>query len=128
MNPLIGAHVSIAGGVSKAPERGAAFGCTAIQVFTKSPNQWQSKPLGNAECQAFKDEMTRHSLRAVAAHDAYLINLASPEPPLLKRSREAFLAEVERCETLDVPRLVFHPGAHKGMGEDHGIRNIVESL
>lgn len=128
MKPLIGAHVSIAGGVSKAPERGAAFGCTALQVFTKSPNQWQSKPLDDAECDAFKENMRKFRIRTVAAHDAYLINLASPDKAVWKRSLDAFIDEMKRCEQLGIRDLVMHPGSHLGSGEKKGIAKVAKAL
>lgn len=125
---LIGAHVSIAGGISKAPERGAVHGCTALQVFTKSPNQWNAPPLTEAECLAFRENMQRFAIRSVAAHDAYLINLASPEPELWKRSVEAFALEMDRCARLGIDALVMHPGSHRDSGEPAGIRKVARAL
>lgn len=126
--PLIGAHVSIAGGVSKAPDRGAANGCTAIQIFTKSPNQWASSPLTDEECDAFKARWKATGLKSVMAHDAYLINLASPDARLWKRSIKAFEEEMNRCARLGVPALVMHPGSHMGRGEKTGLERVVKAL
>ncbi|MBU0756212.1 MAG: deoxyribonuclease IV [Planctomycetes bacterium] len=126
--PLIGAHVSIAGGISKAPDRGAAHGCTAIQVFTKSPNQWRAAPLENEEYAAFKERWKATGMRAVVAHDAYLINLASPDAALWKRSLKAFIEEMNRCALLGIPALVMHPGSHGGQGEPVGLRRVAQAL
>lgn len=126
--PLIGAHVSIAGGVSKAPERAAAHGCTAFQVFTKSPNQWRSAPLPPAECRAFRANLDRFGLRAVVAHDIYLINLASPDDAVWRRSKDAFRDEMDRCAKLGIGALVMHPGSHLGAGEEAGLDRVAAAL
>ena len=126
--PLIGAHVSIAGGVSKAPARGAAEGCTVIQVFTKAPGRWEAPPLEPAECRAFREACRQHRIVHAAAHDAYLINLASPQSTLRRRSLDAFLDEMERCACLGIRDLVMHPGAHMGAGEKQGLRRTAEAL
>lgn len=107
---FLGAHVSTAGGVRHAPARGAAIGATAIQVFTKVPNQWREPSMPGDEVPAFRDAVERHGIQAVVAHDSYLINLASPDPTLFSRSLAAFTAELERCRVLGIPWLVTHPG------------------
>jgi deoxyribonuclease-4 len=124
---LLGAHMSIAGGVSKAIERGEAVGCTAIQIFTKNASQWKAPSLTREEVVKFKAERGRTGI-LVVAHDAYLINLASPDGNLLAKSRAAFREEMERAEALDIPYLVMHPGAHTGAGEDAGLRLMAESF
>lgn len=125
---LIGAHVSTAGGISKAPERGARHGCRAIQIFTKPPSRWKAPTLTDAECDAFRAALKRFDIGAVTSHDAYLTNLASPESALWKRSKSAFKSEVERCARLGIPSLVMHPGSHKGAGEAAGIRRVAQAL
>ena len=107
---LLGAHVSTAGGLRRAPARGADIGANAIQVFTKTPNQWREPVLDPAEATAFRDELDRHGIAAVVAHDSYLINLASPDAALRRRSITAFTAEFERCRLAGIPWLVTHPG------------------
>lgn len=107
---LLGAHVSVAGGISRAPGRGARIGATAIQVFTKSPTQWRERSVTTAAAQSFAFERRRCGIRAVVAHDCYLINLASPDPALRARSVAAFSAELARCAQLRIPYLVSHPG------------------
>lgn len=107
---LLGAHVSAAGGIERAPGRGAAIGATAIQVFTKTPNQWRERRIRPRQAAQFREALAVHGLRAVVAHDAYLINLASPDPRLRARSMRAFRAELERCRRLGIDYLVTHPG------------------
>ncbi len=106
----LGAHVSTQGGVQTAPRRGVEIGATAIQVFTKTPNQWR-EPSVNAETRiAFRQEYQRAGLNGVTSHDSYLINLASPDRTLSARSAESFIAELERCKALGIPYVVSHPG------------------
>jgi deoxyribonuclease-4 len=107
---LLGAHVSVRGGVDTAPARGVAIGATAIQVFTKTPNQWREPALSAETCAAFRRAVAESGLRGVVSHDSYLINLASPDPLVSLRSIGAFTAELERCKALGIRYLVSHPG------------------
>jgi len=112
--PLIGAHVSIAGGISKAPDRGAEHGCTAIQVFTKSPNQWRAAPLTDEECEAFQSRWKAVGLRSVVAHDAYLIGvyyLDQLGEDAVRKSLEEFRRAAEIAPD--------YAPAHAGMAEAH---------
>lgn len=120
--------MSIAGGVFNAFGHGEAFDCDTIQIFVKSSNQWKAKPLTDEEVQKFREEQKRTDIEPVVAHDSYLINLGSPDPALLVKSRKAFLVEMERCEKLGIPYLVTHPGSHIGAGEEAGINKIAESI
>jgi len=107
---VLGAHVSTAGGVALAPARGTAIGATAIQVFTKTPNQWREPALTAAQAARFRAELAASGLVAVVSHDSYLINLASPDEALRERSAAAFKAELTRCLALGIPWVVSHPG------------------
>jgi len=125
---LLGAHMSIAGGVFNAFAQGEESGCTTIQIFTKSSNQWRAKELTDEEVEKYHSEQKRTGIDPVIAHDSYLINLGSPDKALIKKSREAFLVEMQRCEILKIPYLVTHPGSHLGKGEEWGIKRIAQSL
>lgn len=125
---LLGAHMSIAGGAFNAFLHGEKSGCTTIQIFTKSSNQWRAKELSDEEVEKFHSEQKRTGINPVIAHDSYLINLGSPDKTLLEKSRGAFLVEMERCERLKIPHLVTHPGSHIDKGEDWGIKRIAESI
>lgn len=125
---LLGAHMSVAGGVYTAAERGEELGCTAIQIFTKNANRWEAKPLTNEDISKYKEEMAKTSITNVVAHNSYLINLCSPDKELIKKSRNACLIELERCEALGIPALVTHPGSHMGSGEETGVKGIAASL
>jgi deoxyribonuclease-4 len=125
---LIGAHVPITGGLHHAPATGRAVGAEAIQVFTRNQVQWSARPLADAEVEAFRDALRTSGVRAVLAHGSYLVNLASPLPEFLEKSRRTFLAEIERCHRLGIPYFAFHPGAHMGAGADEGVRAVARSL
>jgi len=107
---LLGAHVSTQGGVAQAPARGNAIGATAIQVFTKTPNQWREPNPKDADVAAFRTSLAGSGIRAVVSHDSYLINLASPDEALRAKSMRAFTGELERCRALGIPWVVSHPG------------------
>jgi len=125
---LLGAHMSIAGGAYNALLDGEKVGCTTIQIFTKSSNQWRAKPLSDEELERYHAEQKRTGIKPVVAHDSYLINLGSPDEALWKKSLEAFLHELERCEKMKIPCLVTHPGSHVGQGEEWGIRRIADAI
>jgi deoxyribonuclease-4 len=107
---LLGAHVSVQGGVQTAPLRGKMIGATAIQVFTKTPSQWREPEISAETCDAFRKEYERHKILSIVAHDSYLINLASPDRTLSARSEASFRAELRRCAAFGIPLLVSHPG------------------
>src|SRR5438034_739393 len=107
---LLGAHVSTQGGVALGPARGKAIGATAIQVFTKTPNQWREPVVRDADIAAFRSSFAASGIRAVVSHDSYLINLASPDEALRAKSIRAFTGELERCRALGISWVVSHPG------------------
>jgi len=124
----LGAHVSVAGGLAKAPARGRSIGADVIQIFTRNQVQWRARGVGRAEAQEFRAAMAGSGLTLAVSHGSYLVNLASPERETLQRSRRAFVGELRRCAALGIPYLVFHPGAHMGAGTEAGIRRIATSL
>lgn len=128
MTPPLGAHVSIAGGMDKAIERGADLACDAIQVFVKNASQWVGKPLSAADIDSFRSAHDASDIGPLVAHSTYLINLAATKPENLSKSRKALADELERCHQLGIPGLVVHPGAHLGAGIEAGIELIAESL
>ena len=120
----LGAHVSAAGGTPNAPGRAEAIGARVLQLFTKQPNRWAEPTLSAAVGDAFAAERRAHGIRIVVSHDSYLINLASPDPALWKRSVASFEAELGRCTVLGVDLLVTHPGnATDGDPEEGILRN-----
>ncbi|PLX92990.1 MAG: deoxyribonuclease IV [Desulfuromonas sp.] len=126
--PLIGAHVSIAGGLDRAFARGEEVGCSAIQIFTKNASQWRAKPISAADAAAFQAAWEQSSIGPVIAHDSYLINLATSDDAKWVKSKEAFLDELQRCDQLGVPELVMHPGSHLGNGEEAGLQRVADAF
>ncbi|MCK4538826.1 MAG: deoxyribonuclease IV [Candidatus Krumholzibacteria bacterium] len=124
----LGAHMSIAGGIHLALERGRSIGCNAVQLFVKSSNQWKARPLPAEEISLFHEKAREYRSGFIMGHSSYLINIASPDAELLEKSRKALAIEIERCETLSIPWLVLHPGSHRGAGTEAGIRTVAESL
>jgi deoxyribonuclease IV len=124
---LLGAHVSIAGGTHNAPPRAKAIGATALQIFTKQANRWAERECLDEECAAFSAALAETDVSATAAHDSYLINLASPDPVLRARSLESFVAELRRSAALGLQYLVSHPGNYIDDRES-GIARNAESI
>src|SRR5437016_14619843 len=126
--PLFGAQMSVAGGLHNAVAASVALGCGTVQIFTKNANQWSGKPLGDEEVRTFRRAVAGAGLRFPTAHDSYLINLASPDEQLYRKSIQALIDEMERAEALGLSYLVTHPGAHTGSGEEAGLARIVVGL
>lgn len=111
-----GAHVSASGGVENAPINAAAIGANAFALFTKNQRQWVAPPLTPGTIAAFRENCEKGGFTPsqILPHDSYLINLGSPDPDGLAKSRAAFFDEMQRCEQLGLDRLNFHPGSHLG--------------
>ncbi len=125
---LLGAHMSIRGGVSTAIERARSIDCTAMQIFVKNNMQWFARPLRREEIRAFLDHVQRGELLSIFAHANYLINLAAMNPQFHANSIRALSEELIRADQLGLPFLVLHPGAHLGAGEEAGLEKVVESI
>jgi deoxyribonuclease-4 len=122
---LLGAHEAIAGGVSRAFARAEADGADCLQIFTRNARGWAAKPLEEEEVRAFRSE-ARRTGKPVAAHSSYLINCASADREIRARSWQALADELDRCERLGIPALIFHPGAHED--EEEGTRLVGEAM
>lgn len=124
----LGAHVSTAGGVVNAPGRAAALNARVLQLFTKQPGRWAERAFDEETRTAFAAAVQEHGIDVLAAHDAYLINLASPDPFLLARSFEAFRGELERAAALGLQFLITHPGNTMGEPVDRAIARNAEAI
>ena len=125
---ILGAHQSIAGGYYKAVERAHLLGCDCVQLFTKNASQWAPKTVAPEDARLFRKSLHDLGVTHPIAHDSYLINLASPDARLWKKSVEALAAELERAEALDIPYVVTHPGAFTSETEEAGLRNVIRAL
>jgi len=127
----IGAHVSAAGGVENSPGRANEIGATGFALFTKNQRRWKAKPLSEKNITGFKEQCLKFDfpMEAIMPHDSYLINLGHPEKEGLKKSRDAFFDELQRCEQLGIQKLNFHPGSHLNKhSEEDCIAVIAESI
>jgi deoxyribonuclease-4 len=125
---LLGAHMSIGGGVHAAIERACSIRCTAMQIFVKNNMQWFARPLAVNEIRAFVEHTRRAEIESVFAHANYLINLAAINPQFHANSMRALEEELTRADQLELPFLVLHPGAHLGAGEEAGLKKVVLSI
>ena len=126
--PILGAHISISGGIHLAPQRAKALGCDSMQIFCKNQRMWRTSPLDEEDILDFQKNCETEKIKKICVHTSYLINLGSPDEEKLRKSREAFLIELLRTKALHIPFLIFHPGSHMGDGEDRCLRRIAESL
>jgi deoxyribonuclease IV len=126
--PLLGAHMSIAGGYYKAADLARAAGCDVVQLFTKNNNQWRARPISDQEAAQFRDVLAERNIAHPLSHASYLINLGSPDPLLWQKSVDGMVVELERAELLGIPFVVVHPGASVAASEAEGIANIGRAL
>lgn len=124
----LGAHFSIAKGIHNALLEAAAYGCNALQLFTKNANTWKERTLSADEIEKFEAVRAETGIHYIASHTSYLINLASPDKEIRTMSREALRQELIRSSQLHIPYVVLHPGSHVGSGERKGIFRIAESV
>ena len=125
---LLGAHMSIAGGIEKSITRGESIGCTAIQIFTKSNRQWHSKEITDENAQIFKATYKNSSIKSIIVHASYLINLGSESQLINQKSIKALLRELDNCKKLDLPYLVLHPGNRQNTPEKDSLKKIADSI
>lgn len=125
---LLGAHMSIAGEISLAIDRGESIGCTAIQIFTKSNRQWHAKTITSDQAASFKKAYQDSSIQSVIVHAAYLINIGSPDQETEKKSIHALEIEINRCTDLGIPYIVLHPGSHSNTDEESCLARISANI
>ncbi len=126
--PLLGAHMSIAGGYYKAVEEARRCGCDVVQLFTKNNNQWRAKPITQAEAAQFQEALAELRIAHPVSHSSYLINLASPDEALWQKSVESMIVELERAAQLGIAHVVVHPGSHTTASEDEGLANVARAI
>jgi deoxyribonuclease-4 len=124
----IGAHMSVAGGVSKAVDRAVVHGCEALQIFTKNGSQWRGKPLDQDEVRRFRRRVDETGVAPVVSHASYLINLATTFPVLREQSLAAFGDELDRAEALGLLGVVIHPGTCTAGSDEDALRLIGEGI
>ena len=126
--PRFGVHASIAKGFEQALVEGERLDCQSLQIFSKTASQWKGKIIDPEVAKKFRKAKEKMGIAPIAAHNSYLINLASPNDELWIKSKAALRDELERADLLGLDFLVVHPGAHVGTGEATGLRRIAEGL
>jgi deoxyribonuclease-4 len=126
--PLLGAHMSVAGGLPRAVERAVAHRCDALQIFAKNANQWRGRDIPRSEIREFRGRVKAAGIGPVVSHASYLINLASTSPTLRQQSLEAMGDEIDRAEALGLLGVVLHPGAYTVGSEAEGLTLIAGAL
>ena len=124
----IGAHMSVAGGVSKAVDRALIHGCEALQIFSKNASRWQAPPLERSEIREFRRRVEAAGITPVVAHASYLINLATPVPALRDLSIAALVDELDRAHALGLLGVVLHPGTCTGGTVDDALRLVAGAV
>lgn len=124
----LGVHVSIAGRLSQAVERAEALGCTAMQIFSRSPRGWAAPDMDASEVKRFRELRDKADIRPLAVHASYLINLASSQPSLFERSVAALAQELDRADLLGAEYLVVHVGSCGGESPETGVGRVVKAL
>jgi len=125
---LLGAHMSIAGGLEKSIERGESINCTTIQIFTKSNRQWNARPLTSEEINLFKNKAASSQINPIVAHTSYLINIGAYKKETYEKSKLSLTQELLRCQKLGIPYLVLHPGAYTNGTKKNSLETIARTL
>lgn len=126
--PIIGAHVSAAGGLYKAFENAKAIGARAIQIFGASPRQWVGKFPEHDVIEQFKTEYKASNISCVFLHAPYLANLASPNPFVVKQSIASLVLHLKIAEAIGAQGLIFHPGSGKGMENKKALKQVSDNM
>jgi len=124
----VGVHVSIAGKIYEAIDRAEELGCDTIQIFSRNPRGWQIKALERKDADEFKKRKDKANIFPVLVHIPYLINLATPDSALAKKSIAAYIEDLKRADMLGAEYFVTHLGSHVGSGEEKGIKNFSERM
>ena len=125
---LFGAHVSSAGGISKAIDRIEEIGGNAVQVFTQSPRMWKPTAHTKEELARFRKRRREARVRHVACHALYLVNLASRDREIRSKSFDALVATLETARSIRADAVVFHVGSHLGYGFEDAVKTVTPAL
>lgn len=125
----LGVHVSISGGISNSVDNAVKIGCTAFQIFTRSPRQWNTKELTSNETDMYKKKLGTCPIdtESVVVHMPYLPNLSAPTGKMYEKSISVLTEEITRCNMLGISYLVIHLGSHLGKGPKNGIDQLVNA-
>jgi deoxyribonuclease-4 len=125
---FIGAHVSTAGGASKAIARAEEIGAECMQIFASSPRAWSAAPIPEAEAKKFCAETARAKMGPTVIHGKYLCALGAPDADLVEKSVTALTADLRASEQLEALGVIFHPASHRGQGLDAVFGQFVKGM
>ena len=126
--PSLGAHVSSAGGIDKAVDRAVAIGAESFQIFGAAPQMWRRKHHPDEDTESYRRKFRKAKLRSSFIHAVYLINLASPDDELLRKSIDTLTAELDLASRIGADGVIFHVGSHMGSGFDHALPRIAAGM
>lgn len=126
--PILGAHMSTAGGFYKSVQLAQKAGCDCVQLFTKNNKQWKAKPITDEDIELFQKALKENEIRHPLSHASYLINLANADDAKRQTSIDAFVVELQRAEQLGIRGVVLHPGSCSTSDEETGLKLIAQSL
>jgi len=129
LNFRVGFHVSTAGGIQNSVSNAVKIGCTAFQIFTKSPRVWAERKLIDTQIESFKANLKKSGIQnnSIAVHMPYLPNLSGPDSEMYEKSKVSFTNELIKCSQLGIEYLVIHLGSHLGQGKDNGTKQLLKS-
>jgi deoxyribonuclease-4 len=125
---IIGAHVSAAGGISNAIDRGADIGAEAVQIFGSSTRSWRFKALTGAEAEDFRTKNADAGMSPPFLHAIYLINLGNANPDNVEKSVTSLVNYMHLADQIGAGGVIFHPGSHGGAGYDGVFQQVVDSI
>ncbi len=126
--PSLGAHVSSAGGIDKAVDRAVDLGAESFQIFGAAPQMWKRKHHPDEDTESYRQKFTQARLKSSFIHAVYLINLASPDDELLRKSTDTLTAELDLAARIGADGVIFHVGSHMGSGFDHALPRIAAGM
>ena len=126
--PLIGAHVSAAGGLENAIKNGETLGVEAIQIFGASPRQWFAPQPKPESVKAFIAARKTSKIKAVYLHAPYLVNLAATESEQLAKSIKNLSAHLQIAKTIEANGLIFHIGSGKEMPKNAAMKQVIVAM
>ena len=124
----IGVHVSIAGKIYESLDRAASLGCDTMQIFSRNPRGWAASPLAAEDVEEFRRRRKIKGIYPVVVHIPYLINLATPNEGLYRKSIDAYIKDIQRVDSLGAEYFVTHLGSHTGSGEEKGMKRFSGAL
>ena len=126
--PSLGAHVSSAGRIDKAVERAVEVGAESFQIFGAAPQMWRRKQHPDEDTESYRAKFKQAGLKSSFIHAVYLINLASPDDELLRKSTDTLTAELDLASRIGADGVIFHVGSHMGSGFDHALPRIAAGM